>query len=193
MRRVKIFTFIALLLVSFLIATVHARGGAYTVEPTQEVTDTVKLGISDGVVGNVSVSDGVIDFYVTSPSGFVLLWYKKTSFDTFNFTAEENGIYTMHLANTNLAENVTVILNYAVNFVIVVQTSIKLDSSIGTAHVIGTLATPFDWIGFLRTVIPLIPGLGYLGKAVKKFWDWLNWKKKYGKSRTPVVIKHLKG
>lgn len=73
---------IAVLLASFFISAVGARGGEFIIEPLQEATENIELTVSDEVLGNLSVSNGFIDFYVTSPSGAILLCYNKTAFNT---------------------------------------------------------------------------------------------------------------
>jgi len=120
----------------FFIGIVNARGGTFIVEPSEKTNERVKLGARDTVRGNFSVSNGFIDFYIMSPSGTVFLRYNKTAFDIFNFTAEEDGNYTMHLVNTYQAENVSVTLNYSVHFVITLQGEVDVGYSVGTATVI---------------------------------------------------------
>lgn len=192
-KRRLILVSIAVLLASFFISAVSARGCEFVIEPLREVTENVELNVSDEVFGNLSVSNGFIDFYVTNPSGIILLCYNKTAFNTFNFAAGENGLFTMHLANTHQTENVNVTLNYAVHFKAVLQEKINVGYSVGTAHVISppTTTTPLDWITIL-TIITSISGLiPRLVKAVLNFVRWLWWKWKYGKPRTPVVIKRF--
>jgi len=129
---------IAVLLCSFLISAVSGRGGVFVIESTQEVIENVELGVSDKVSGNLSVSNGFVDFYIKSPSGIVLLCYNKTAFDIFNFTAEEDGNYSMHLANTHQTENVSVTLNYSVAVKVDLYAGVNVDYSVGTATVIST-------------------------------------------------------
>jgi len=185
-KRQLIPVYIVVLLASFFINAVGARGGEFCVEPLQEVTENINLRVSEEVFGNISVSKGVIDFYITSPSGVVLFCYYKTTFNTFNFTAGENGNFTMHLANTYQTKNVNVTLDYAVHFKVVVQQTINVGYSVGTTSVIlpPTTTIPFDW-RWILTILPLIP---QLVKAVVKLVRWIRWKIKHGKSRTPVVI-----
>lgn len=120
----------------FFVGIVNARGGTFIIEPSEKANERVKLGARDTVRGNFSVSNGFIDFYIMSPSGTVFLRYNKTAFDIFNFTAEEDGNYTMHLINTYQAENVSVTLNYSVHFVITLQGEVNVGYSVGTATVI---------------------------------------------------------
>lgn len=129
---------IAVLLCSFLISAVSGSGRVFIIEPTQEVIENVKLGVSDKVSGNLSVSNGFIDFYIKSPSGIVLLCYNKTSFNIFNITAEEDGNYSMHLVNTYQTENgnINVTLTYACDITIVLHGRVNVNHSVGTATVI---------------------------------------------------------
>jgi len=80
---------IVVLLASFFISGVNARDSEFVIEPLQEVTENVVLNISDEVSGNLSVSNGFVDFYVRSPSGAILLCCNKTAFNTFSFVAGE--------------------------------------------------------------------------------------------------------
>jgi len=91
----------------------------------QEVTENVEVAVSNNmyvsVCGNLSVANGFIDFYVTNPSESIILYYKKTSFSCFNFSATENGTYVLHLANIELENDVLATLNYGVKFEIILQ------------------------------------------------------------------------
>jgi len=195
-KRELMFFLLAVFLVGSFIGNVSARGDVFVVDPTQEVIETIELAVSDmtsaDVCGNFSVIDGFIDFYVTSPSGIVLLCYNKTAFNRFNFAAVENGTYVMHLANTWSTNNVTVTLNYGANWQMTLQAEIS-----PTWHTISVWEmtvqpmTPFDWTGILNWVwrlISAIPALVALPKLMLKFLRWLYWKIKHGKSKTPVVI-----
>jgi len=181
---------ITITLVSF-IGPVSARGGEFFIEPLREVTESVELTESDEVIGNVSVSNGFIDFYVTSPSGVVLLCWNQTAFDTFSFVAKEDGLFIIHLANTHQAENVEVTLNYNIHFKIVLQQNISVGFSLGTASVVGSMIPPttpmIDWISFLEA-LSAMTGLASLAEAIRRFLRWLQWRRKYGKPRTPVVV-----
>jgi len=188
------------LVASFFIGMVNARGEAFVIEPSKEVIEKVELKVPDEVVGNVTVSNGSIDFYITNPSGTILFYSNETAFESFKFTAKQNGTYIMHLLNPT-QENVTATLNYGINFFIILQETITMTSSLGTAVVTTiTTITPtfFDWVELLKNILISIPGFGALAgfikwgiKAIKKFWEKRKWNKKYGKSRTPVVIKRF--
>lgn len=124
------------------VSTVSARGGVFVVKPTQEVIEDVNLGVSDEVFGNLSVTDGFIDFYVTSPSGVTLQSYHSIANTSFSFVADENGTYSMHLNNTYQTCDVTVTLDYAVHFKAVLQENINIGFSTGVAKVV---SPPQPW------------------------------------------------
>jgi hypothetical protein len=183
MKRPAILLSITFLLASLCVASVQGRGGTFVVEPARGVTDSVELNVSDSALGDISVNNGPIDFYVTSPSELVILCYNDTAFTSFNFTAEEEGTYTMHLANTNQAGNVTVLLSYGVNLSRAAQVGINFGTSTGIAVVRASPIpiVPFDWLGFFRAIAPYVelavPGLIGLWRR----WKDRNWKKKYEK------------
>lgn len=117
-----------------------ARGGIFVVEPKREVVEEVNLsagaGVSSEVVGDLSVTNGSIDFWITSPSGVILLYDKKIANSSFSFVAKENGNYTMHLSNSYLTQNVTVTLNYGINMNITAVVNINVGMSTGVATVV---------------------------------------------------------
>jgi len=184
MKRKIIFITIAFVLASLYVASVQARGATFIVEPAREAVDTAQLNISEGAVGNVSVENGFVDFYITSPSGLVILCYNKIAFESFNFTAEENGTYTMHLANNNQEASVSVLLYYVVKFNVVLKADINAGFSLGKATVLPSpvLTPPFDWtevVGLLKTVGYLIALTAQAIHEAWKRWKDRNWQKKY--------------
>ena len=124
--------------------TASARGGIFVVEPKREVVEEVNLEVSSEVVGDMSVSDGFIDFWIASPSGIVLLCDHNIANRSFSFVAEENGNYTMHLSNTNLTQSVIVELKYSVNVRITVGANINFGASAGVATVVAPPPPPPD-------------------------------------------------
>lgn len=65
----------------------------------------------------MSVENGsLIDFFVTTPSYNVVYQSIKTSFETFNITANETGTYVMHFFNKYQSNDVNVSLSYGTNF-----------------------------------------------------------------------------
>ena len=143
-------------------------------------------------LGNLSVVDGFVDFYVTSPSGVILICYNKTALNSFNFAAMENGTYVLHLRNISPTNNVTATLNYGVNWQVVLHGEINLTwhtASVWQATIASP--TPFDWIGFFNTyiyrliLVLLPPCIGILERYLRE----RPWKKKYKDIRTPSDIK----
>lgn len=133
-RQLIIFLFAVFLTGSF-IGNASARGGVLVIEPMQEVTESVALSTSESVSGNISVEGGVIDFYVTTPNGSIVICHNKTAYTPFNFTASEDGNYTMHFINSHSFSDITLTLNYSVHFVVVVQQKVVFNFSTGVAHV----------------------------------------------------------
>jgi len=187
-------TLLAVLLAVFFIDVVDASGGVFIIEPAQEITENVMLTPSSEVTGNVSVSNGLIDFYITNPSGNLVLCINQTEFNTFNFIADEYGNYTMHLRNTNQRENVTVKLCYCINLFVAVQSTLSFNSNVSTPTTIITI----NWTAIFQLIMSFFAGLGSLGGFLLKLKKYLErkkrereWKKKYEKSRTPVVAKRF--
>jgi hypothetical protein len=182
-----------------LIGAAYARGGVFVIEPTKEIIDSVELMVSDStsanVCGSLSVVDGFVDFYVTSPSGVILLCYNRTALNRFNFTATENGTYVLHLRNTSPTNNVTATLNYGVNWQITLREETHLTWHVASVWQ-ATIAspTPFDWIGFFNTyiyqfILASLPIFYKILEKLIKYWRERPWKKKYKEIRTPSDIK----
>jgi len=122
MRKTLLFpTLLCIAIVAGLfVPNVSARGGTFVIQPKQEAIEeanaTIYSGSSVSVTGKI-MANGSIDFYVTSPSGALLLSYTATNDTGFSFAPHENGTYLMHLANTHSTENVTALLTYGFNYV----------------------------------------------------------------------------
>jgi hypothetical protein len=166
MKRALVVVSIAFVLASLCVASVQAKSTTYHIEPTKEATESIVLDVSDSAVGNVSIDNGLIDFYVTNPSGHSILRYNSTTFELFNFTAVEKGAYTMHFANANLG------------------------TSTGVANVLGSpvLPVPFDWTWLIQTFASLLLPIGKALGALRKYLKDRGWEKKY---KGIVVIKPL--
>lgn len=136
MGKQKLLVFFAIFLVGYFINSVNARGGAFVIEPMQVVTESVELKAADKVSGNLSVSDGFVDFYITSPSGDVLISDNKTVFDSFNFTVKENGNYTFHFINSLSEKTVTAVLSYGITFTVNSEIDMNFGLSTGVATVV---------------------------------------------------------
>jgi len=143
MRKRQVIVFLlAVFLAGSFIGNASARGGIFVIEPVQEITENVALGVSDSVFGNISVEGGVIDFYVTKPNGSIIFWHNDTAYTDFNFTASEDGNYTMHFINSLSFSNITLTLNYSVHFVVVIQQKLVFNFSTGVAHVFASSPFP---------------------------------------------------
>ena len=137
--------FVIVLLLALGVQVVSARGGIFVVEPKREAVEEVNLGagadVSSEVVGDLSVTNGSIDFWITSPSGVVVLYDYKITNSSFSFVAKENGNYTMHMSNEYLMQNLTVTLNYGINMNITAVANINFGAS-ASAGVIRIVAPP---------------------------------------------------
>jgi hypothetical protein len=194
-NKLRVSLTIAIVMLFLCISNVFARGGAYIIEPNQEIIDLADLTLKGTVRGNISVTDGFIDFYVTSPSDELLLSYNKTAFTDFKFDIKENGVYRLHLANTYSEKKVNVTLAYGVDFVVVLQESVGVTMGMASVaestQAISAFPNLIDWVEFVK----LLSGSLSLVGIAKKIYRWISgylmrrrWKKKYGKSRTPIDI-----
>ncbi len=173
-----------------VVGRIAAKDCETVVKPNSEIMECVELPVSGELSGKASAHDGVIDFYITSPSEDVLVCSNRTTSVAFDFNATEGGTYTIHLVNRWMPNNVTVSLNYGKSVVFVLQAETQTVSSVAISST-GTIAypaKPFDWLDFLRTLwaftMPLIPLLPAIGKLISLAY----WKAKHGKSKTPVII-----
>jgi uncharacterized membrane protein len=124
---VKIVCFLVTLLsLSLLGGLVAARGGSFAINPKGEAIETIQLTPPDSVFGNMTVSGGFVDFYITNPSNDVIYQNLRTPFDSFNFTADENGTYEMHFANNYQMQGIVLNLTYHVNFFVAVNLEIHI-------------------------------------------------------------------
>lgn len=191
------------LLAMLLIYPVNARGGVFVIEQMKEAVEVLpSLKVVDSAAGNLS-ADGFIDFYALSPNGTMLLCYNRTDFAEFRFSPDIEGISTLHIANRYESRNVTVTLQYGINVVIILTASISTSFQMPTPKVTITPLEPSVWselLDYLRSLLPYIPFLGAIGKALKSFVNWIKefrkrrwWKKKYGKPRTPSTVKGSSG
>jgi hypothetical protein len=126
---------VSVLMLAFCVSVARARGGSFVIESMQEAVENVDLGVSDQVFGNLSVSSGYIDFFITNPSGAIVQGFHNVSYTSFSFVASENGTYSMHLENAYQAYDVTVKLDYGVKMTINAQVGLNIGVSSGFAQV----------------------------------------------------------
>jgi len=147
---------VALLLLSLVLGSVEARGGTLVIGPGNEAIEKIQLSPPDSAVGNFTVSNGSVDFFVTNPSYDIVYQSLKTSFEIFNFTANESGIYVMHFVNKYQSEDVNLTLSYGLNFFVILSVTINVSTqtSSGTATV--TQVQPYIHLDISPSAFPVV-------------------------------------
>jgi hypothetical protein len=177
----------SIIAISLLTGIACARGNTYVIKGKNEAVEKVNLQPPDSMKGNVSVQDdGLIDFYITNPSGEIIFGQIHVSYAEFNFTSTESGNYTLHLANP-LDRNVTVLLSYSLAMFVVLHENVNVSADM-TTMIIG-VGTPIDWtqiieIGFTIGIF-VARFVREIAKAIGDFFYRLWWYRKYRKPRTP--------
>jgi hypothetical protein len=199
MKRKILAFIIPILLLGVLICSANARGGVFVIQPQQEAVETLpRLNTAESAAGNVS-ADGLIDFYVLGPNGTILQCYNRTGFAEFKVYPDVEGVCTLHMANDYESRNVTVNLQYGVNFVVVLTGNIGLNFQMPPPSITVTPEPSFDWsriVDFLKNFGSLIiTALLSLASKIRGFIDWIRnlryrrwWNKKYKKPRTPSDV-----
>lgn len=142
-RRALSYLLVLSVLIFLFVGNVEARTHDFVVQPEQEVTlSSPTLTSPDRVIGNMSVQDGFVEFYITSPTGRIVFCHNQTADADFDFIAQETGNYTFHFINSLLTENATVVLNYRVDIVRTSKIGIDVGSSVGTAIVTTPVPPP---------------------------------------------------
>ena len=186
---------IFLLLLLALAATARASSNVFTIEPSKEANQAVECPIGvQSFAGNVSVSDGNIDFFVVDPSGAVLLRYDYISYHDFNVTTIQNGTYVIHLFNRWSANNVTVELFYGRNFLVTLTAEMRVTwNSVSTFTTILVPSVPSNpWLGPLSQITYVLFTAILAPLAVRLLYDAIRGKIqkwKDGESKTPVVLR----
>jgi hypothetical protein len=129
--RLQLILFLCVVLLLVLkTQAVDASGDIFVIEPKQQAIEEVNLstgaGVSSELVGDLFVTNGSIDFWITAPSGIVLVNESNIADSRFSFFAKENGSHTMHLSNSYLTQNVTVTLKYGVNMIVNLYSNINV-------------------------------------------------------------------
>lgn len=127
---------ISVLMLVFCVSVVEARGGSFVIGLMHEAVENVNLRVSDQVFGNLSASDGCIDFFISNPDGVTVQDFLNISNISFNFTADVDGNYSMHMNNMYQAHDVTVELEYGVHMTITSQVNMNVGISSGFAQVV---------------------------------------------------------
>jgi hypothetical protein len=174
--------------------------GAFVIQPSKGVTQSVQ--VTDGcqsIAGNVSVVGGVIDFYITDPSGTTILQYENVSFKDFSVNTTQNGTYLIHLTNRWSIDNVSATLSYGGNFNFVFSETVRTWHTIATTTTTTSTQSPTS-IGLIsyiqefvisvakETVVQVLGtllGALVLGLILKKIQKW----KDGSPSKTPSTIR----
>ena len=116
-KKVSFLLFVSLIILSSLICGVRAE--TFTVPPLQEITRDLDLKEENKVEGEISVIGGTgndINFYVTDPTGDIIINQPRVTHTEFSFTASIDGIYTLHFDNTfSLISSKSVTLDYSIS------------------------------------------------------------------------------
>lgn len=127
---------ITVLMLGFFVSVARASNRSFVIGPMHGAVENVYLGVSDKVSGNLSVSWGYVDFFITNPDDVNVQEFLNVSNTSFNLVADKNGTYSMHLNNTYQESNVTVELDYAVSRSYAISAGLTVGSSFGVAQVI---------------------------------------------------------
>jgi filamentous hemagglutinin family protein len=155
---------VSVLMLAFFVSVARASNRSFVIGPMQEAVENVDLGVSDQVFGNLSVSDGCIDFFIVNPSGVTVQTFQNVSSVSFNFVADENGNYSMRLNNTYQAYDVTAELDYAVSREFVFQERVNA-SSFGSLVIAPPPTRPLEPDDNEPTDYLVEPYLNFLGAA----------------------------
>ena len=154
-----IYAVAALLLVSLFIGSAEARGGNFVIGPSDDAIEKIQLSNPDNVVGNISICNGFVDFFVTNPSYDIVYQSSKTSFDSFNFTANENGTYVIHVVNRYQFEAVNVTLFYHINFIFTLSSTISVSAfstqTINSGSITITRVQPYIHLDISPSAFPV--------------------------------------
>lgn len=183
----------SLLLFLPLIVSVRASTNVFSIEPSNEVTQNVECPSGcQSIGGNLSTMSGEINFYVTDPSGSIVANYSNISFLDFNVQTPQNGTYVLHLVNplstdtpnqlttdnmppriyTNrqlasrlTTNNVTATLFYARNFLVVLYSTIHMQSSVGYT-LQPTPPPPIPWGQIILMILEQLPKIHTLYRQI---------------------------
>jgi hypothetical protein len=131
---------VSVLMLVFCVSVARASNQSFVIGSMQEAEENVYLGVSDSVVGNLSVMNGShIDFFIDNPDGITVQGFLNVSNVNFNLVVDKNGTYSMRLNNTYQVFDVTVELDYGASITVNAQVGVNVGSSSGVAHVVAPL------------------------------------------------------
>lgn len=106
-----------LLIAGLVACSVEAGTETFSVPPETEVTKPLNLQEDDRVAIGFTVvgqTTSALDFYITDPSGNIVIQHESAGQRSFSLHAKTSGIYTFHFDNSNFLEEKMVTLNYDV-------------------------------------------------------------------------------
>ncbi len=113
-----IFLLMLFLLIAGLVAcSVKAETENFVVPPDNEVIRTLNLQEDDRVAIGFTVvgqTTSALGFYITDPSGNIVVRHESAGQRSFSLHAMTSGVYTFHFDNHDFLEEKMVTLNYDV-------------------------------------------------------------------------------
>jgi hypothetical protein len=153
--RTIVFAAVVLLLVGSFAGSVEARGGTFVISPCDEAIEKIQLTPPDNVVGNMTANNGFVYFFVTNPSYDIVYQSLKTSFESFNITANESGTYVMHFVNKYQSGDVNVTLSYGLNVFVNLSETIHVSTQITSNTVTITPVQRFLHLDIVPSAFPV--------------------------------------
>jgi len=105
-----------LLIASLVACSVEAGTENFAVPPETKVTKPLNLQEDDRVAISFTVigqTTSALDFYITDPSGKIVIQHESAGQRSFSLHAKTSGVYTFHFDNACMEEKM-VTLNYDV-------------------------------------------------------------------------------
>jgi len=106
-----------LLIVGLVACSVEAETENFSVAPKTEVPKLLSLQEDDRVAISFTVigqTTSALDFYITDPSGNIVIQFESAGQRSFSLHATTSGVYTFHFDNSKFLEEKMVTLNYDV-------------------------------------------------------------------------------
>lgn len=105
---------LVLTLLCLTASTVYATPQTLTVSPISQRQITLNLNKGVTASGSISVASGDINLIISDPAGGIVANYSQVSSQSFSFTADTGGTYTVTLDNSYLLSSKSVTIDYSV-------------------------------------------------------------------------------